>query len=102
MLASLIGRTMEVYINNMLVKLLQASDHIFHLKEFFELHWQYNMRLNPTKCSFGITFGKFLSYLMTQQGIEANPEQIWAILNMPSPKNKRDVQKLVGRVAVLN
>ena len=57
------------------------------------------MRLNPTKCPFVVTFGKFLGYLLTQQGIEANPDQIRAVINMPSPKNKKGIHKLDGLVA---
>lgn len=60
------------------------------------------MRLNPTKCSFGVTFGKFVGYLVINRGIEANLDQIRAVLDMPSLKNKRDIQRLAGRVAALN
>ncbi|XP_060972398.1 uncharacterized protein LOC133038310 [Cannabis sativa] len=59
------------------------------------------MKLNPTKCSFGVTAGKFLGYLVTQRGIEANPAQIDSILRIPSPTCIKDVQKLTGRIAAL-
>ncbi|KAK0580108.1 hypothetical protein LWI29_036450 [Acer saccharum] len=60
------------------------------------------MKLNPTKCSFGVSSGKFLGYLVTQRGVEANPDQIRSIENIESPKCMKDVQKLTGRVAALN
>ncbi|KFK26623.1 hypothetical protein AALP_AA8G272900 [Arabis alpina] len=60
------------------------------------------MELNPAKCTFGVTSGEFLGYIVTQRGIEANPKQIAAIANLPSPKNKREVQRLSGRIAALN
>ncbi|XP_038708511.1 uncharacterized protein LOC120003565 [Tripterygium wilfordii] len=60
------------------------------------------MKLNPTKCSFGVTARKFLGYIVTQRGIEANPDEIRAILDLPSPKYVKEVQKLTGRVAALN
>lgn len=60
------------------------------------------MRLNPSKCSFGVSSGKFLGYIVTQRGIEANPDQLRAIINIPSPRKKREIQKLISRVAVLN
>ena len=59
------------------------------------------MKLNPAKCTVGVTSGEFLGYIVTQRGIEANPKQITAILDLPSPKNSREVQRLTGRIAAL-
>ena len=69
---------MEVYINDMVVKSLQAADHMRHLEEAFTVLREYGMKLNPTKCSFRMTYGKFLGYIVTQRGIEANPGQVQA------------------------
>ncbi|XP_021721509.1 uncharacterized protein K02A2.6-like [Chenopodium quinoa] len=93
---------MEVYIDDMLVKSKKAEDHVGHLKQSFDVLRQYGMKLNPTKCSFGVSAGKFLGYIMTQRGIEASPDQIKAIINIQSPRNIKEVQKLTGRVAALN
>ncbi|XP_048622610.1 uncharacterized protein LOC125591798 [Brassica napus] len=60
------------------------------------------MKLNPAKCTFGVTSGEFLGYIVTQRGIEAKPKQITAILDLPSAKNTREVQRLTGRIAALN
>ena len=60
MFADQIGETMKVYINDMLVKSLEAEDHISHLQQAFSTLRKYNMKLNPTKCSFGVSSGKFL------------------------------------------
>ncbi|KAJ9566692.1 hypothetical protein OSB04_002658 [Centaurea solstitialis] len=70
-----LGRMMEVYIDEMLVKLERTIDHVDHLKQSFDILRQYKMKLNPTKCSFGVRAGKFLGYLVTQRGIEASPKQ---------------------------
>ena len=78
---------MEVYIDDMLVKSLRAIDHLSHLKEYFKTLNEYRMKLNPEKCTFGVTSDEFLGYVVTQRGIEANPKQITAILDLPSPKN---------------
>ena len=102
MFADLLGKTMEVYIDDMLVKSLIAQDHISHLSQSFDILKKYNMKLNPTKCSFGVTAGKFLGYLVTQRGIEANPAQIESIQRIPSPTCIKDVQKLTGRIAALS
>ncbi|CAA7047599.1 unnamed protein product, partial [Microthlaspi erraticum] len=102
MFADQIGYTMEVYIDDMLVKSLVAEDHIMHLQQAFATLRKYNMKLNPTKCSFGVSSGKFLGYIVTHRGIEANPDQIRAIQVIPSPKNVKEVQKLTGRMAALS
>ncbi|KAK0570714.1 hypothetical protein LWI29_005357 [Acer saccharum] len=102
MFAKMLGSTMEVYIDDMLVKSLVAQQHIDHLRQSFDVLDQYGMKLNPTKCSFGVSSGKFLGYLVTQRGVEANPDQIQSIENIESPKCMKDVQKLTGRVAALN
>ena len=102
MFADYLGDTMEVYIDDMLVKSLLAEQHLDHLRQAFEVLQKYDMKLNPTKCSFGVAAGKFLGYMVTQRGIEANPDQIRSIMNLQSPACIRDVQRLTGRVAALS
>ena len=72
----LLGKTMEVYIDDMLVKSKQRPDHITHLQEAFDLLKAYDMKLNPLKCAFGVSAGRFLGFMVTQRGIEANPAQL--------------------------
>jgi len=67
-----LGRTMEVYIDDMLVKSEKSVDHVDHLKQSFDILRTYQMKLNPTKCSFGVRAGKFLGYMVMRHGIEAN------------------------------
>ncbi|XP_048613404.1 uncharacterized protein LOC125587236 [Brassica napus] len=102
MFADKLGVTMEVYIDDMLVKSPHAADHLCYLKDCFETLNKYDMKLNPAKCTFGVSSGEFLGYIVKQRGIEANPKQISAVLNLPSPKNSREVQRLTGRIAALN
>ncbi|KAI5341938.1 hypothetical protein L3X38_009813 [Prunus dulcis] len=99
--APLIGNTMEVYVDDMLVKSRTADQHIPNLSAMFTILKQYKMRLNPTKCAFGVASGKFLGFMISQRGIEANPEKIQAILDMTIPKTVKDIQSLTGRVAAL-
>ncbi|KAI5322325.1 hypothetical protein L3X38_031397 [Prunus dulcis] len=99
--ATLIGNTMEVYVDDMLVKSRTADKHIPNLSAMFTILKQYKMRLNPTKCAFGVASGKFLGFMISQRGIEANPEKIQAILDMTIPKTVKDIQSLTGRVAAL-
>ena len=93
---------MEVYVENMLVKSKEEEDHLDDLKETFNTLRQYSMKLNPSKCAFGVSSRKFIGFMVSQKGIEANPEKVRAILEMSSPKMIKEVQSLMGRVAALN
>ncbi|MBW1279589.1 hypothetical protein KYD79_27850, partial [Escherichia coli] len=73
---------MEVYIDDMLVKSATREDHVAYLRDCFVVLNQYGMKLNPSKCSFGVLSSEFLGYLVTERGIEANPKQITAFLEM--------------------
>ena len=86
----------------MLVKSFQIFDHIQDLEEAFNTLRRYRMKLNPTKCVFEITSKKFFEFLMSQRGIEANPEKIKAIINMKHPSSKKEIQQLNGRITALN
>ena len=94
MFSKQISRNMEVYVDEMLVKSKEELEHLDDLKEMFITLKQYQMRLNPTKCVFGVASGKFLGFMVSQRGIEANPEKVQAIINMASPKTVKEVQKL--------
>ena len=97
-----IGATMEVYIDDMLVKSTTADLHIAHRSEAFQILRNYNMKLNPAKCAFGVSAGKFLGFVVNHKGIEANPDKIMAVLDMPSPSGIKEVQRLTGRIAALS
>ena len=102
MLFRSIRRNMEVYVDDMLVKSKKELTHLDDLKETFATLKKYQMRLNPGKCVFGVASGKFLGFMVSQRGIEANPEKVRAIINMTSPRTVKEVQKLTGRIAALN
>ncbi|XP_063948153.1 uncharacterized protein LOC135152236 [Daucus carota subsp. sativus] len=97
-----IGKTMEVYVDDMLVKSKKDTDHVAHLSEMFEILRKYRMKLNPQKCVFGVESGKFLGFMVNHRGIEANLAKIKALLDMKSPANIKQVQSLTGRIAALN
>ena len=102
MFSQQIGRNMEVYVDDMLVKSKEELTHLDDLKKTFATLKKYQMRLNPSKCVFGVASGKFLGFMVSQRGIEANPEKVQAIINMESPRTVKEVQKLIGRIAALN
>ena len=93
---------MEVYIDDMLVKSVKAKLHIIHLAEAFQVLKSYNMKLNPAKCAFGISAGKFLGFIVNSRGMEANLDKIKAVLDMLPPSNVKEVQRLTGRIAALS
>ena len=93
---------MEVYIDDMLVKSISAKLHIAHLSKAFQILTKYNMKLNPAKCVFEVSAGKFLGFIVNNRGIEANPDKIKAVLDMLPPSNIKEVQRLIGRIAALS
>ena len=95
------GKTMKVYIDDMLVKSKERLDHTKHMQETFELLCTYNMKLNPQKCTFGISSSKFLGFMVMYRGIEANPIQLRAIIESQTPTSRKGVQQLIGRLAAL-
>ena len=97
-----IGRNVEVYVNDMLVKSKEEDDHLGDLRETFETLCKYQMKLNPSKCAFGIYLGKFLGFMVSQRGIEAKLDKIKEILEMQPPKTTKEIQKLMGIVTTLN
>ena len=97
-----LGKNIEIYIDDMVVKSKMVSEHLGDLRAIFEILRKYKLCLNASKCSFGVGSGKFLGYMVTHRGIEVNPDQINAINNLRSPQNPKEVQKLTEMAAVLN
>ncbi|KAL2248228.1 UNVERIFIED_CONTAM: Retrovirus-related Pol polyprotein from transposon [Sesamum indicum] len=91
-----IGSTMEVYVDDMLVKSQRSEKHLRDLEATFAIMRAYGMKLNPTKCTFGVGGGKFLGYMVSKRRIEANPKKIAATLELKSPSSIKDVQKLIA------
>ena len=94
--------SVEVYIDDMVVKSMFVSEHVRDLTSIFEILREHKLRLNASKCSFGVGSGKFLGYMVTHRGIEVNPDQIKAINNLQPPWNPKEVQKFTRMMAALN
>ena len=93
---------MEVYIDDMLVKSTAAELQIAHLSEAFQILRTYNIKLNPAKCAFGVSARKLLGFIVNHRGIEANPDKIKVVLDMPPPSGIKEVQRLTGRITALS
>ena len=85
----LIEHTVKVYIDDIVVKSRTRGKHTRHLEETFRLIKAYNMKLNPAKCTFGDSANKFLGFMVTQRGIEVNPDQIKVVMEMFPPSSKK-------------
>ena len=99
---SQLGRNLEAYVDDMVIKSREERTMIEDIAETFSNLRKINMKLNPQKCSFGMEEGKFLGYLVTSEGIRANPKKTKAILDMQSPRTLREMQSLSGKLAALN
>ncbi|KAM1860467.1 hypothetical protein ACFX13_012628 [Malus domestica] len=96
-----IGKSMEVYVDDMLVKSKHADQHITNLFETFIILKRYRMRLNPNKCAFSVGSGKFLGFMISQRDIKANPEKIKAIVDIKELVTSKGIQSLTGKVTAL-
>ena len=94
-LAPMLGRNVQAYVDDMVVTSQKKEQHVADLEELFPTIAKYRLKLNPEKCVFGVEAGKFLGFLLTERGIEANPEKCATIIAMRSPK---EVQQLIGRI----
>ena len=97
-----IRRNVQVYGDDMLVKSLRKNNHLEDLQEIFDTLRLYNMKLNPSKCVFGVIAGKFLGFMVSQRGIKVNPEKVRAIMELGPPRTVKEVQSLNGKIAALN
>ncbi len=97
-----LGRNVEAYVDDIIVKSRKAFNHASDLQDTFDNLHTAGMKLNPEKCVFGVRAGKLLGFLVSERGIEANPEKIDAIQQMKLPSSVCEVQKLAGRIAALS
>ena len=96
LLHDMIHKEIEVYVDDMMVKSVTREGHFTVLDKFLARAEKYNLRLNPKKCVFRVTFGKFLGHLVSQKWIEVDPDKVKAIRKMSSPRTKKKVRGFVG------
>ena len=86
-----LGKNIEVYIDDMVVKSKEISDNMEDLRNIFETLREHKLRLNTSKCSISVGSEKFLGYMVTHRGIEVNPDQVKVIKNLQPPQNPEEV-----------
>jgi hypothetical protein len=79
-------KEIQVYVDDMIAKSQSEEDHIDHLQKLFERLRKFRLRLNPAKCTFGVRSGKLLGFIVSQRGIEVDPDKVRAIQEMPAPR----------------
>ncbi|GKD47815.1 reverse transcriptase domain-containing protein [Tanacetum coccineum] len=99
---SQVGQNIEVYIDNLVIKIYTEAEMLRDIEETFHTLRKIDMKLNPTKCTFGAVEGMFLGYMITPEGIKLCPDKTKAVLQLPSPRTIKEVQSLNGKLASLN
>ncbi|GJR98356.1 reverse transcriptase domain-containing protein [Tanacetum coccineum] len=99
---SQIGRNLEAYVDDMVIKSKDEKILLADIAETFDNLKKINMKLNPKKCSFGVEEGKFLGYMVTSEGIRANPRKTKALMDLQSSRTLKEMQSLSGKLAALN
>ena len=97
-----LSKNIEVYIDDMVVKSKVVSEHVGDLENIFEILRKHKLRLDASKCSFGMGSSKFLGYMVTYRGIKVNPNQVKAINSLQPPWNPKEAQKLTRITIALN
>lgn len=91
----------ECYVDDLVVKTRRRDDHLHDLRRVFERLRQYKLKMNPMKCAFGVSSGKFLGFIVRYRGIEIDPDKIKAIRELPPPRNIRELRSLQGKLAYI-
>ncbi|CAN6552200.1 unnamed protein product [Malus baccata var. baccata] len=97
----LIGQSMEVYIDDIVVKSKTEEQHLVDLKQALTRMRIHKLKMNPKKCAFGVRAGNFLGFLVHQRGVEVDKNKSRAIMESPSPTNKVQLQRLLGKINFL-
>ncbi|KAL2937526.1 Transposon Tf2-6 polyprotein [Bienertia sinuspersici] len=98
---SMMHKTVECYVDDLVVKSKKREDHLQDLRDVFEKLRRHQLKMNPLKCAFGVTSGKFLGFVVRHRGIEIDQSKITAIQDMPEPKNLKELRGLQGRLAYI-
>ena len=97
-----LGRSVEAYVDDIVVKSRKADDLVTDLRIVFNCVRAKGVKLNPEKCVFGVPRGMLLGFIVSQRGIEPNPEKVEAIRRMGPIRDLKGVQRVMGCLAALN
>jgi hypothetical protein len=97
----LLGVILEVYIDDIVIKSASLDHHLADLRLALERMCRYGLKMNPHKCAFGVSAGKFLDFIIHEKGVEIDPKRIEAMKKVEAPTCKKDLQKFLGKVNFL-
>lgn len=87
----MIHEEIEVYVDDMIAKSRTEEDHLVNLRKLFVRLRKFKLRLNPAKCTFGVRSGKLLGFIVSEKGIEVDPDKVRAIQEMPASQTEKEV-----------
>jgi len=93
-----IGKLVEIYIDDVVVKSGNFIKHLVDLRKVLECTRKHGLKMNPNKCAFGVSAGQFLGFMVHQRGIEISTRSIDAINKIVTPTNKTKLQSLIGKI----
>ena len=102
LLHDLIHKEIEIYVDDMIVKSKDCEGHMPALKKFFEGIRFYKLQLNPKKCTFGVTSKKLLGFMVSQRGIEVDPDKIKVIVEMKPSRTEKEIRGFLGRIQYIS
>ncbi|XP_024164584.1 uncharacterized protein LOC112171668 [Rosa chinensis] len=97
----ILGKVLEIYIDDVVVKSQKKEDHIADLRKVFERMRRHRLKMNPAKCVFGVQAGDFLGFIVHQRGIEVPEDKASAVINASPPRTKKELQRLLGKINFL-
>ena len=98
----MIHKEIKVYVDDVIITSRESSNHLTHLKKFFDCLLRYNLKLNPIKCACGVPAYKLFGFIVSRRGIEIDPSKIKAIQDSPPLKSKKEVMSVLGRLNYIN
>ena len=94
----MIHKEIEVYVDDMIAKSKTEEEHVEYLLKLFQRMRKFKLRLNPSNCTFGVRSGKLLGFIVSQKGIEVDPNKVKSIQEMPAPRTEKQVRGFLGRL----
>ena len=97
----MLHKQVEDYVDDLVVKAKNPFEHLLHLRQIFERCREHNLRMNPSKCAFGVSSGKFLGFLIHHRGIDLDPTKAEAIIALSPLTTLKELRSFVGKVSYL-
>ena len=101
MFHDMIHQEIEDYVDDIVVKSKRREDHLEVLRRVFERCRLYKLKMNPLKCAFGVSAGKFLDFLVHNRGIDVDPAKASAIATMKPPTSHKELKSFLGRLSYI-